>query len=429
MGAHMIRKKCVVCWTACVLSFFGILPPPAAGAINPNPPGSPVKLIFIHHSCGENWLADDNGGLGIALRDSNYFVSDTNYGWGPDAIGDLTDIGHWWLWFRGPNRSLYMNALFSENGRHSEYSRLARDPGGPNRIVVFKSCFPNSHLEGNPDDPPTASPNPLRGEDCGSADHTVANAKGIYNDLLAYFATRPGKLFIVVTAPPLSANGTDPVSAANARALNDWLVYDWLDGYPHRNVAVFDFYNVLTSNGGNRHTHDAGSADGNHHRVWNSAVQHLQTSDRDTSAYAQDAWDSHPTTAGNIKATREFVNLLNVYYHCWKGSGDCPGIAGPNVPPVIDGFTADSVFGSPPLTVRFECQAHDPDGVVAGFRWDFNGDGQVDLTTPQGIAEFTYSTSGLFQASCTVLDDAGAAVSTPPIAITVRLAKKGYIRR
>ena len=53
---------------------------------NPNPPSSPVRLIFIHHSTGQNWLADGNGGLGLALRDSNYFVSDTNYGWGPTDL-------------------------------------------------------------------------------------------------------------------------------------------------------------------------------------------------------------------------------------------------------------------------------------------------------------------------------------------------------
>jgi hypothetical protein len=57
-----------------------------------NPPADPVRLIFIHHSCGSNWLSDSNGGLGIALRDNNYFVSDTNYGWGPDSIGSSTDI-------------------------------------------------------------------------------------------------------------------------------------------------------------------------------------------------------------------------------------------------------------------------------------------------------------------------------------------------
>jgi hypothetical protein len=58
--------------------------------LNPNPPNYPARLIFIHHSTGENWLSDENGGLGIALRDNNYYVSDTNYGWGPNQIGDYT---------------------------------------------------------------------------------------------------------------------------------------------------------------------------------------------------------------------------------------------------------------------------------------------------------------------------------------------------
>ena len=43
------------------------------------PPASPVKLIFIHHSTGGNWLADPNtdqpyGGLGSALMTNNYFT-------------------------------------------------------------------------------------------------------------------------------------------------------------------------------------------------------------------------------------------------------------------------------------------------------------------------------------------------------------------
>ena len=50
--------------------------------------------MFIHHSTGENWLRDDYGELGRNLDSSNYFVSDTNYGWGPDAIGDRPGIRH-----------------------------------------------------------------------------------------------------------------------------------------------------------------------------------------------------------------------------------------------------------------------------------------------------------------------------------------------
>ena len=136
--------------------------PPAAFSLSSAPPGETAKLIFIHHSSGENWLGDDNGGLGIALRDNNYFVSDTNYGWGPGGIGDTTDIGHWWRWFRGTSSAAYLGALYTEYDQHSSYSRLPGDPGGENEIIMFKSCYPNSNLMGNPGDSPTTGSNPLR---------------------------------------------------------------------------------------------------------------------------------------------------------------------------------------------------------------------------------------------------------------------------
>ncbi len=302
-------------------------------ANDPSPPTSTVKLIFIHHSCGENWLNDSDGGLGIALRDANYFVSDTNYGWGPpdadlgyENIGDHTDIGHWYNWFVGPNHITYTQALYTEYGPHSSYTRgTDPDPSRENQIIMFKSCYPNSHLGGNPTDPPTTGDNPLRGQDAWSEYHTVANAKGIYNDLLTYFTSRQDKLFIVVTAPPLMEGETDPSHAANARAFNDWLVNDWLDGYAHDNVAVWDFYNALTSNGGDANTNDLGAETGNHHRWWNGAVQYTQTVSSNYSAYpGGSGGGSHPTSAGNLKATGEFVELLNVYYNRWRGGAQPP---------------------------------------------------------------------------------------------------------
>ncbi|HHN93509.1 MAG TPA: hypothetical protein ENK17_01960, partial [Anaerolineae bacterium] len=158
------------------------------------PPTATVKLVFVHHSCGDNWLSTGNGGLGDALGANNYFVSDTYYGWGPGGIGDNTDIGHWWLWFRGPHSPTYTQALYETTNQHATYTRPMSDPGGENQIIMFKSCFPNSHLGGNPDDPPTTGDNPLRGQSSSSAYHTVANAKGIYNDLLVYFAAHRDKL-------------------------------------------------------------------------------------------------------------------------------------------------------------------------------------------------------------------------------------------
>jgi len=254
------------------------------------PPDRVVRLVFIHHSSGENWLADENGGLGLALAENNYFVSDTNYGWGPDAIGDRTDIPDWLEWFRGPETERYMEAVFAESDQNSAYTRSLEDPGGENDIVLFKSCFPNSNLEGNADDPPA--------EEGG---YSVGGAKFVYNQLLEYFGTHPDKLFVVITAPPVS----DPSYAENARAFNNWLVEAWLDEnhYPYANVAVFDFYNVLTGRG-------------HHHRYVDGRVEHSYIPGRNTSAYASD--DDHPSRAGNLKATEEFVPLLNAYFHGWQ---------------------------------------------------------------------------------------------------------------
>ena len=272
------------------------LPPSAP---NPIPPSATVKLIFIHHSTGENWLADDYGGLGLTLSQNNYFVSDTNYGWGTNSIGDRTDIPNWPEWFASADTPTYMAELFTEYGQNSGYTRTLADPGGENQIVMFKSCFPNSALEGNPDDPPSAD-----------GWLTVGHAKWVYNEILPYFGAHPEKLFIVIAAPPLRS-GT---YAANARAFNQWLYNDWLaeNNYTQTNVAVFDFYNVLTG-------------PNNHHRFFEGAEQHIFTLGANTLYYP--SGDDHPSAAGSQKTTAEFIELLNVFYHRWNPSAPtCQGL-------------------------------------------------------------------------------------------------------
>lgn len=268
---------------------------------DPTPPASPLKLVFVHHSTGEAWLADGHGGLGLALKNAGYFVSDTNYGWGPDAIGDHTDVGDWWTWFRGPSATAYTTALYGESGQNCSYSRLATDPGGANGIVMFKSCFPNSNVGGSPSDaiPPIES-NTLAGH--GTNDLTVGNAKGVYLDLLQYTAQHPEKLFVLVVSPPLRAADTNATNAANARALANWLVdpNGWLKDYTGDNVVAFDFFTVLT---------------GGHHRIVNGAVEH---SAGPTDFLAFPTGDSHPSAAGDQIATAEFVPLLNAAYNAWR---------------------------------------------------------------------------------------------------------------
>ena len=257
---------------------------------DPSIPFEPVKLVFIHHSTGENWLTDDYGNLGRVLGESNYFVSDTNYGWGPDLIGDSTDYYNWIDWFLSPESERYLEALFNESDQNSYYTRNLLDPGGENQIIMFKSCFPNSDLTGNPDDPAN-----------DGEWFTVGHAKYVYNRLLDYFVTRPDKLFIVITPPPL----IDDTHAENARQFSRWLVEDWLteNDYPSNNVAVWDFHSTLTH------------AD-NHYRFQDGVIEYTIHHGNGALYYDSDG-DDHPNIAGSQKATDEFVPMLNVFYNRW----------------------------------------------------------------------------------------------------------------
>lgn len=305
---------------------------------DPSPPAKIVRLIFIHHSTGENWLMDGYGDLGRTLGENNYFVSDTNYGWGPQAIGDRTDIVNWSEWFRSPDSPEYMAALFAESGQNSQYTRWLSDPGGENEIILFKSCFPNSNLGGNPNDPP------ISGEDL-----TVGNAKYIYNDLLKYFATRPDKLFVVITAPPLQ----NPDYPGNARAFNTWLVEDWLaeNNYLYNNVAVFDFYNVLTH-------------PDNHHRYQDGEIEYITSHGDNTLSYDSDG-DDHPNPIGSQKATSEFIPLLNIYYHRWQSGQPLQTIVQATTTPLLSEPTTEPVSVEAQSTLAIE--ASPMEGIVDDF--------------------------------------------------------------
>lgn len=243
-------------------------------------PSSVVKICFIHHSCGDNWLSSSNGGLGTALNNNNYYVTETNYGWDAEAgdnLGDRTDTPDWPSWFNGTK----MPYVYADNS-HYAYTNVISDPGGENDIIMFKSCFPNSEVGGGIDD-----------------------EKAIYNSLLSYFAAHTDKLFILITPP-----GETVVSSyVLTKQLCDWLVDEqngWLAGYTGRNVAVFDFYGVL-------------SETDSHHRIFNNGIQHVYSPSYDGTSPYHDSGNDHPNATGNQKATAEYLPLLNYFYNRWKG--------------------------------------------------------------------------------------------------------------
>jgi hypothetical protein len=259
------------------------------------PVGRPLDLVFLHHSIGEHWLADppggsdasraheNGGGLRRALVDQGYRVHEATYG---SRLGEDTDLFDWLPKFGGHMdevlRIAHQDAVLPEGGR--------------NKIVLFKSCFPNSYFRAEGSEPGNPKGPEL----------TVANAKATFRELLTVFARSPDTLFVFVTTPPVVNAGIrerlgkvlvkrllgHPLAAEKAvqqarlaRQFHDWIVAPdgWLASYPSKNVVVFDYYAVLSKQGRSLFSEypSGGGA------------------------------DNHPSTLGNQAATAELVPFLN----------------------------------------------------------------------------------------------------------------------
>lgn len=293
---------------------------------------SPRKLVFIHHSTGGNLIADTTGsdgkgGLGAALDSLGYFVSDISYTWDAPSntnIGDYTDIGNWYTWFADttdqsgtPRRDWIMGAVYTEYDKdaysasqHGSYTRTVTDPGGENTIVMIKSCYPNANVYDDNDTVPTDLYGHLYNyQDGGQYAHTESNVRAVYNQLLTYFKANQDKMFVIIINPPLISSDTTAAQAANMRELATWLRTTWLaDGeWQGKNVYVWDFFNVLTD------------VD-NHHRVVDGVeVHHTEVDSGNYTVYpGGDGGGSHPTGAGNRKATDELAPLMDLWYGNWQ---------------------------------------------------------------------------------------------------------------
>jgi hypothetical protein len=297
MFKNRIARRLAPAAAVLVLAAAFAAPAPAADDPTTATPagGEPVQLLFIHHSCGGQLMADqgpvvggepgsgercihvshpNGGGLRTMLEARGYQVNEASYG---SIVGEDTDIRHWHAKFKGG-----MDRIL----RTKRQDELLPE-GVTNQVVAFKSCYPNNAFTGpgvepgNPDGP----------------ELTVANAKAAYRSLLPMFKEHPEVTFIAVTAPPLADRkpvgmkakvkgmfAGKPKHAALALEFNRWLadpVNGWLAGYDGGNVAVFDYYGVLAD---------------------------PQTG---YAAYpTQDGQDSHPSSEGNGKAAEAFVKFI-----------------------------------------------------------------------------------------------------------------------
>lgn len=263
------------------------------------------SAVFIHHSCGSNWL---DSGLHDALEAKDYISKRNDIGYktvlNPDpgrpaslgeVPGDNTNMNHWILWF---------NDYLGQIQKHG-------CDKGINRIVMFKSCYPISNVGADG----TASGDPF------DAARTLANYKAVYrhtkgpgntytHDGQTYepledvFAAHPDTLFLAVTAPPrhyAPVDKTTDADARRARQFNTWLKSEWLSGYniAHpglHNVAVFDWFDVIAY-----------------------PDNHAQHPNRLRSECGGESGDSHPSEAANKLTVQVFAtNPDNFIDAAWR---------------------------------------------------------------------------------------------------------------
>jgi len=263
-------------------------PDPALAAFSAARPGARLPLLFIHHSVGGRLLAEpgpkeaigdeiwkshpNGGGLRRMLEEQGYDVHEASYG---SSVGDETDLADWLPKFRDKMDAALTTAVNDQ-----------RLPGKQrNQIILWKSCFPNNQL---------------------TDEAALARARDSLTALLPIFVKHPDILFVHLTTPPLAPRvPKEPIgkwiaravlrkpqptlslakSGPLARAFDQWVVSPdgWLKGYPLKNVAVFDLYDVLTGHG-------------------ESNFLVFPTGD---------GYDSHPSREGNERAAAEFVPFLN----------------------------------------------------------------------------------------------------------------------
>jgi extracellular elastinolytic metalloproteinase len=133
--------------------------------------------------------------------------------------------------------------------------------------------------------------------------------------------------------------------------------------------------------------------------------------------------------AGNAYRTliwRAFADRGMGYFAAVTGSSDTTPTEDFTVPPntlpsgVLHASKARVNPGEP---VLFGASFTDPDSTIAGYRWDFDGNGTIDRTTGTATTSFAYARSGDYTARVQVVDSRGGA-GTGAVALHVTRAPR-----
>lgn len=276
---------------------------------------APVKIIFLHHSCGQGLINGGNVREGLTAKGYEFY----DHGYNEEGLRDARG-SHTGRNFRVPG----------DNTDPDGYAQIFRQKltSPPTNtfsylmqydVILFKSCFPVSNIE---------------------SDGQLNQYKSYYRTIISRMDQYPNKTFIIVTQPPLVPNETSPAAARRARAFTGWLKSDeFLKG--RKNVFVFDFFNLL-----------AGS---------DNMLR---------SEYRVGRYDSHPNDRANREIGPKFVDFIDrvIKKRGVVGSSTTPVGSAVEEPPEVE--------ESPPIETIPERETRTPSGpavkssLIDGFETD-----------------------------------------------------------
>ncbi len=198
--------------------------------------GSPVKILFLHHSTGKIiWSANNNQivyYLNKVLNRYNYvpdffdnynknhntqyivsekvFPNSNPYGW------RNYPFDYYNIWVKNAGDETFMEEPTLEM-LTKQYD-----------VIIFKHCYPGSNIMDNTGDP-----------EINSERKSLENYKLQYNALKDKMREFPETKYIVWTIPALVKNKTTQEQAVRADRFSKWMKEKWDD--PDDNIFIWDF--------------------------------------------------------------------------------------------------------------------------------------------------------------------------------------------
>ncbi len=184
--------------------------------------GEFANLFFLHHSTGSGFVEEGDMRGVIAAHNATQGTGYEFWDHGYNGDGLRNAAGVW----TGTSYQIPGDNT-DPDGLHALWTtdNAARTAILANHeVIAFKSCFPASAV---------------------GSQATLTQYKAWYRAMRDFFDTRPDRLFVVMSTPPLHRLATNLTEADNARAFANWLGSDdYLAGHP--NVVCFDLFDMLS---------------------------------------------------------------------------------------------------------------------------------------------------------------------------------------